>query len=422
VNPVQRALGSPVMASHDPTAEAVVPGARPRRTVIVLGAAVVSGIAGYLVLVLTARHLDPAENADFLVFWAALFSVFGVLVGIATETTRAVFAAESEAARAGGARVVPVAASIGVATGVVLGVSALWWGSHLFGDGWTDLLPVLLVGVVLFAVHCGLAGAVAGRSEWDHYAALVAAESTVRVLAIGLVAVGGASVLGFAVASSLATGTWLLFVLVSSRFRRAMSARADVTLGPFLARILSACSAAAASALLLVGFPVLLRATTPDVEFATAAPLILAVSLSRAPLLVPLGAYQTVAVTKVMAGGLRTLFGPAIVVVGATLVGALLAYPLGPAVLSLLNPDYEISGSTFSLLVVAAGLVGLLTLSGAASLALEHHTAYVVGWIAATAVTIAVLLLPGPMETRAIVALITGPLVGMAIHLLSARR
>ena len=98
------------MASHDPTAEALVPRAKPRRTVVVLAAAVVSGIAGYLVLVLTARHLDAAENADFLVFWAALFSVFGVLVGIATETTRAVFAGESsEATPSGGVRVVPAA-------------------------------------------------------------------------------------------------------------------------------------------------------------------------------------------------------------------------------------------------------------------------------------------------------------------------
>lgn len=410
------------MASHDPTAEALVPRAKPRRTVVVLAAAVVSGIAGYLVLVLTARHLDAAENADFLVFWAALFSVFGVLVGIASETTRAVFAGESEATTSGGVRVVPVVAAIGVATAVVLGVSGLWWGSHLFGDRWTDLLPVLLVGVVLFAVHCGLGGALAGRSEWDRYAALVAAESTVRVLAVAVVAVVGASVVGFAAASSLATGTWLLFVLVSTRCRRAMSARADVGLGPYLARILSACSAAAASALLLVGFPVLLRATTPDAEFATAAPLILAVSLSRAPLLVPLGAYQTVAVTKVMTGGLRTLLTPTLVVVGATLLGALLAYPLGPAVLSLLNPDYEIAGATFSLLVVAAGLVALLTLSGAASLALEHHTAYVVGWVAATVVTMAILVLPGSMETRTVVALLVGPLVGIPIHLFAGRR
>ena len=407
------------MVPDEATPGALAPVSRPRRTMVVLGAALVSGIAGYVVLVLTARYLDPAENADFLVFWGVLFGVFGVLVGTASETTRAVFAARAaDPSPTDGVRVVPVAVAIGAAAAFVVGVSGLWWGAHLFGDRWVGLLPVLLVGFVLFAVHCGLGGALAGRAEWDRYAGLVAAESTVRVVAVGVVAVVGASVTGFAVASAAAAGTWVIFVLVSPRYRLAVAARADVPLRPFLVRILGACSAAAASALLLVGFPVLLRATTSDAEFASAAPLILAVSLSRAPLLVPLGAYQTIAVTKVMTGGLRALREPALVVVVASLAGVVLAYPVGPAVLRLLNPDYEISGATFSWLVVAAGLVALLTLSGAASLALARHTAYVAGWFAATAVTTVVLLFPWAMETRTVVALIAGPLVGIPIHLL----
>jgi hypothetical protein len=72
--------------------------------------------------------------------------------------------------------------------------------------------------------------------------------------------------------------------------------------------------------------------------------------------------------------------------------------------------------------LVAAGLVALLTLSGAASLALERHAVYVVGWVAATAVTVTVLLLPGSMETRTVVALVAGPLVGIPVHLLAGRR
>jgi O-antigen/teichoic acid export membrane protein len=100
------------MASDDPIPEATAPVARPRRTVVVLGAAVVSGVAGYVVLVLTARFLDAAENADFLVFWGALFGVFGVLIGISSETTRAVFASPEGAAV--GVRVVPISAALGV--------------------------------------------------------------------------------------------------------------------------------------------------------------------------------------------------------------------------------------------------------------------------------------------------------------------
>ncbi len=136
--------------------EATAPVSRPRRTVVVLGAAVVSGVAGYVVLVLTARFLDAAENADFLVFWGAMFGVFGVLIGISSETTRAVFAGRESAAA--GVRVVPISAALGVGSVVVLGLTGLWWGPHLFGPRWQTLLPVLLLGVALFAVHCGLGG------------------------------------------------------------------------------------------------------------------------------------------------------------------------------------------------------------------------------------------------------------------------
>ncbi len=407
------------MASHDPPAEAAAPAAVPGRTVVVLGAAVVSGIAGYVVLVLTARFLDPVENADFLVFWGALFGVFGVLIGISSETTRAVFAARGSAEPLADrrARIIPVSAAIGLLTVVVLGLSGLWWAEHLFGERWQVLLPVMLVGVALFSLHCGVAGTLAGRSEWGRYATLVAAEPTVRVTAVALVAATTASVGGFAAASSLAAGTWVVFVLVSRRYRSVLDARADVVLRPYLGNVARTCSAAAASALLLVGFPVLLRLTTPDETFSGAAPLILAVSLSRAPLLVPLGAYQSIAVTKVMSGGLASLRVPALVVAAATAVGVVLAYLLGPAILRLLNPDYDVAGSTFSLLVVAAGLISLLTLTGAASLALDRHTAYAVGWVGATAVAAAILAMPLSMDTRVVAALVVAPLVGMPLHL-----
>jgi O-antigen/teichoic acid export membrane protein len=404
------------MASEYPAPEAVAQTARPRRTVVVLGAALVSGVAGYVVLVLTARSLDAAENADFLVFWGTLFGVFGVLIGLSSETTRAVFAARRSTTV--GVRVVAASVALGVGSVVVLGSTGLWWGPHLFGPRWQTLLPILLLGVALFAVHCGVAGALAGRAEWDRYASLVAAEPTVRVLAVACVTAIGGSVGGFALASAAAAGTWLLFTWSSRHYRSAWHARADVTWGPFLGRVLGASSASAASALILVGFPVLLRVTTSDGEFSTAAPLLLAVSLSRAPLLVPLGAYQTVAMTKVMTKGVRALTVPVLVVVTATAVGVVLAYPAGPPMLRLLNPDYEVAGATFSGLVVAAGLVSLLTLSGAVSLALDRHASYLAGWLAATCVTVVVLSFPWSLETRTVVALVVGPLVGIPLHLL----
>jgi hypothetical protein len=377
---------------------------------------VVSGAAGYVVLVLTARFLDATENADFLVWWGAMFGVFGVMIGISSETTRAVFAARDRPAT--GARVVPISAALGAGAVTALATTGLWWAPHLFGSRWSALLPVLLVGVLLFAVHCGLAGAVAGRAEWGRYAAMVGAEPTMRVLLVAVVAVVGAGVDSFATASAVAAGTWVLFVLGSPHVRAAWTARADVRTGPFLRRVFQACSASAASALVLVGFPVLLRATSSDAEFGRAAPLILAVSLSRAPLLVPLGAYQGIAMTKVMVGGVRTLKVPVLVVVAATACGVLLAYPVGPRVLRMLNPEYDVSGATFSGLVAASGMVALLTLSGAVSLALDRHASYVLGWVAATAVTVVVLSLPWSMDSRTVAALLLAPVVGIPLHLL----
>ena len=79
--------------------------ARPRSTLSVLGAALTSGLAGYVVLVLAARGLDPAVNAQFLVFWGTVFGFFGVLIGVTTETTRTVFASRGTT---GTTRVFPV--------------------------------------------------------------------------------------------------------------------------------------------------------------------------------------------------------------------------------------------------------------------------------------------------------------------------
>lgn len=388
----------------------------------VVAAAVISGVAGYAVLVLAARELSAAENADFLVFWGALFGVFGVLIGITSETTRSVFAAGLGSRPAAGARLLPTALALGGGVVAVLGLSGPLWAPHLFGDRWPALLPAMLVGVALFTVHCALGGATAGLGEWTSYATLVSVESSTRLLLSGVAVAAGGRVVGLAWSVTAACGAWLVLSLASGRYRRAWRVHADVDRAGVLSRMVTACTASGASAVLLVGFPVLLRLTTPDDVFAGAAPLILAVALSRAPLLVPLGAYQNVVVTKVVAHGVAALKGATEVVLGATAVGAVLAYLLGPTALRVINPGYDVAAPTFAALMVAAGLVCLLTLTGAASLALDHHAAYLVGWLAATGATTAVLLLPAGLETRVVVSLLVGPLVGMAIHVLFGAR
>ena len=388
----------------------------------VLAAAAVSGIAGYVVLVLVARYLTPASNAEFLVFWGALFGVFGVLIGITTETTRAVHAAP-DGQPGHGSRVLPEVVLLATSVGVVLAVSGLVWAPAVLGPEWPRLLGALVVGTMLFASHCFVAGAAAGRGQWTTYALLVGGESVGRLVLVVVAAVTGALVGGLAWAVSLACGAWLLVSLLpAARTHGTFAVTGDASRAGLRRRLVAACTASGASALLLVGFPVLLRVTTSDDVFAGAAPLILAVSLSRAPLLVPLNAYQNVLVTRVASHGLAALRGTAGLLAGATVVGAALAVPIGPALLHVINPEYDVAGPVFGLLVVAAGLVGSLMLTGAASIALDHHTAYVLGYVVATTVSTLLLLVPSSLETRVVVALLVGPLAGIGIHLAYAAR
>ncbi|MGH3638312.1 MAG: hypothetical protein ACRDUX_04700, partial [Mycobacterium sp.] len=50
------------------------------------------------------------------------------------------------------------------------------------------------------------------------------------------------------------------------------------------------------------------------------------------------------------------------------------------------------------------------------------HRAYAVGWIGATLASTLLLLLPWELETRTIVALLCGPMVGIAVHVVALAR
>ena len=63
--------------------------------------------------------------------------------------------------------------------------------------------------------------------------------------------------------------------------------------------------------------------------------------------------------------------------------------------------------------------VALLTLTGAAAVAAALHRAYAIGWVGATLAAALLLTLPLDLPTRAVVALLCGPMVGIAVHLMA---
>ena len=392
----------------------------PGSTHSVLGAALVSGVSGYVALILAARTLTPADNAHFLVFWGVVFAMYGVLIGVTTETTRAVTTARDPSTAT--LSMMGVAVAFGLALVAVVGLVGPVWAPRVLGEHWVPLLVATVVGTGLFAVHAAVAGVAAGRGAWTGYSLLVAGEAATRMALFVLVAVVGAEVVGFALASALASGFWVAATLSSRRYRDLWTQRVDGDVRGLVHRLVASCTAAGVSALLLVGYPVLLKVTTSDAVFAGAAPIVLAVSLCRAPLLVPLGAYQNVVVTKVAAHGVRALVPVVAGIVGLTLVGALAAWPVGPWALRIVNPDYHVDGPVFAGLVLGAGLVAVLTVTGAAAVALDHHVVYLAGWIAATVATVATLLLPWDLDERVVASLLVGPGIGVLVHLVWGHR
>ncbi len=390
-------------------------------------ASIVSAISANAVLLVVARALDPVANADFLVFWALLFACFGVLGGVQNEATRAVRVARTTPPGAGSrARVLPVALLIGATLGAVLLVTAPAWAQSLFGSHAAILTVTLTLAVIAFSGHSAVAGALSGAGAWPVYARLVGTEAVVRFLLVGAVALVGVRLVGVEIASAGAAATWIGFFALSSRARAAQHADADVDTRDYLRRTAQAMLASAASAALLVGFPVLLRLTTPTQEFALAAPLILAVSMTRAPLIMPLTAYQGVAITHFLSRrheGVKPLARIGGAILGVGLIGAILAAALGPWIMrTLFGAAYDVNGLLLGALTGAAALLAVLTLTGAAVLALDRHRAYAAGWGLATLTTCSVLLLPLDLEPRVVLALALGPLVGIAVHAVALGR
>lgn len=391
-------------------------------------ASAVAAATSLVVQVLVARLAEtPADATVFMTFWAALFVAFGLLSGFSVETTRTVTAARASGATVDGPRVGWVAVAVGATLGTVVAATARWWGPAVFPRLAVPLALLIALGTAGYALHSVLVGSLAGRRSWRTYSALIAADSVVRLAAVAAAALLGTALVGMSAGAALATFTWLLFAVLSTDARTALAARADVPLVPLLRRLGAASVANGASALLAVGFPTLLSLTTAHSEYVAAAPLLLAISLTRAPLMIPLNAYQGVAVSHFVQNrhqGVRPLIPIARVLAAVGVAGAALAWLVGPWLLELIrgDPDFRVPGPVLAGLTLAAVGLALLTLTGAVCQALTHHGVFVAGWLVAVAVAVAVLLLPGSMNARSVAALALGPVAGMATHLLSLRR
>jgi O-antigen/teichoic acid export membrane protein len=214
-------------------------------------------------------------------------------------------------------------------------------------------------------------------------------------------------------------------LLVLSDLRATLAVRADVGARAFSTRVGLAAAAAAASTVLVVGYPVLVRVTSTDAVYDTAAPLLLAVMLTRAPLMLPLSAYQGVAITHFSEHRARGLTAARPIFVRLLLAGAVFSVAwalVGPPALRVLGSAYDVSAGVFVLLAAGATCVALVTLSGAMCLAHDRHRSFTAGWLLALVGAVAMLFAPWSLTVRVVASLFAGPLAGASLHLAAVSR
>jgi O-antigen/teichoic acid export membrane protein len=394
-----------------------------RGSMVRVGAAtVLTAACGYAVLYLAARDLEPAGFSLFGVFWGAFGLVTGAANGLLQEATREVRSAHDRAVAPTPEHTRPmrVAAAVGLVAAAAIAGSAPLWSGHVFAESRLLSVVLLSVGLAGFCLHATLLGMLAGVNRWTQYGSLMVTDAVIRVAVAAAAFVVGWGLAGYLWATVAGSVAWLIMLIASPATRAAAALVTPVGTVVFLRGAAHSIAAAGASAILVMGFPVLLKATSGDLG-AAGGVVILAVTLTRAPLLVPLTAMQGNLIAHFVDqrdNRLRALLAPAAVVVGLGVVGVLAAGLLGPWVLrEAFGAEYRADGSLLAWLTAAAVAIALLTLTGAAAVAAALHRAFAVGWVGATVASVLLLLLPLGLETRTVVALLCGPLVGIAVHL-----
>ncbi|WP_204903419.1 hypothetical protein [Mycobacterium riyadhense] len=398
-----------------------------RGNVARVGAATaVTAICSYALIYLAARDLPPARFSVFAVFWGALGMATGAASGLLQETTREIRSARhTESAAGHHIHPVRVAGMIGVVAAVVIAASSPLWSRQLFVEARWLSVWLLSVGLAGFCVQAALLGALAGANRWTQYGALMVTDPVIRVTVAATVVIFGWGLTGFLSAAAAGATAWLLMLMASPTARVATRQLTDGGIARFLRGAAHSITASGASAILVMGFPVLLKATSDQLG-AQGGVIILAVTLTRAPLLLPLSALQGNLIAHFVderTERLRALIAPAVSIGGIGAVGLLAAGLTGPWLLRVgFGPDYRASGALLAGLTAGAVAVAMLVLTGTAAVAAALHRAYSLGWLGATLASALLLLLPMALQTRTAIALLCGPLVGIAIHLVALAR
>lgn len=371
-----------------------------------------------LIFAATRTLSSPSEQSEFLAFWSMLIGVFGICTGIQNESARA--ASSLRVGRPPGTRLIAAALPLGL---LLAGVIMVGWpvlSRYVLPLSGSFAVPLLAISTAIYAAYTTMVGAAAGRAWWSGYVGALATELGLRlVLAVG-VAVIGATLFRFEFISAAAmVGSFAVFLLFASA-RRALLSASDADLRTTISRMAMAMVSMAATATIVTAYPALVKASSGSDAPTLVAAMMVAVSVTRAPIMMPLTTFQGLAVsvfTEHRDHPFRALAKPLAGLLALGVLSGLGFALLGPWLLRLFNPDYHVSWTILALLSLSSTAMGALMLLGSLALSLDQHRWYAAGWIVAATASIMLLLTPLRIEYRVLLSLSVGPLLGAGLLL-----
>jgi O-antigen/teichoic acid export membrane protein len=386
---------------------------------LIVAATGIVGIAGYLITALLPKEIGVASYAVFAVFWSFIFFAAAALTGIQQEITRGTqVRAPGDTTRAGQAGTFALVAFVVVLV-AVFGTAPFWQPAVFPEHGWALVVP-LAIGAASYVPLAVLAGSLYGVGHWKALFALISIEGLLRLVLVGAVAVLAPDAVALAWAVAIPFPVAVLAVWPFARSRIVGKTRLDVTIPQLTWNVGRTIIAAAAMGLMISGFPLILKLTSPGVGAEEIGLVILLATLTRAPLIVVGMALQSFLIVFFRARAAhfwRTLLMLEGLVVVLGLVLAILGYLLGPVIFGWLYPNETAPADwLIPTLVLSAALVGALCVSAPAVLSRNAHSAFSAGWIVAALTTIGCLLLPLPFMDKTVLSLLVGPAAGVLVH------
>jgi hypothetical protein len=388
----------------------------------ILLATVISGGSGYIVNALVPIFRSPADYAAFSVLWSALYLIIAALSGVQQEVTRATSRRVIADPTAPASPVRAFAVVAAAVTGAVVLLTGVWWlPAVVGGDGWALTFPLAL-GTASYIIVAVLSGTMYGLELWSVVAFMIGVDGLLRLVGVVVALAVGAGTVGLFWAVIVPFPLTPLALWFFVRGRIIGKTELDVARGRLTWNVGRTIIASAATGLLISGFPLLLAATSPHATRGELAAVNLSINLIRAPLVIvvlSLQSYLVVRFRKSASTAVRQFVRLSTLIAGATLLLGAAAWALGPVVLAWFGPEYELDGWTIAALVGASGLLGILCVSGPLALGLSQHTSYVAGWVTAATVSVLVLVFPGELIPRMLIALAAGPAIGIVVHTLT---